>query len=184
MSRCRRSAADRHSVHKYPSGVTVIQVRRFPHHEVPLFLHRRRRSLHPPRPGRTDLLKITRHHWHPLLRRVPFRQFRRPNPWSSVCISSTVLSFDLTDHFYFSFLSKYVDRQTAQQYNLTYATNDAFVLRADYTTYLMPSDSGRKSVRLVSYNQFSTFVAMYVHRPLHRTLHNHISLASTYVTCQ
>jgi hypothetical protein len=72
------------------------------------------------------------------------------------------LSADLTDLSYFSFLSKYVDRQTAQEFNLTYATVDTFILRADHTTYLMPSDLGRKSVRIISYKQFSTFVAMYV----------------------
>ncbi|KAI9573510.1 glycoside hydrolase family 16 protein [Boletus coccyginus] len=56
---------------------------------------------------------------------------------------------------------EYVDQQTAQQYNLTYVAGDSFVVRADYTTYLSPSDPGRKSVRIVSYKQFSTFVAIF-----------------------
>ncbi|KAH0832128.1 family 16 glycosyl hydrolase [Lanmaoa asiatica] len=56
----------------------------------------------------------------------------------------------------------YVDQQVAQEYNLTYATDDIFIVRADYSTYLMPSDPGRKSVRIISYRQFSTFVAMYL----------------------
>ncbi|KAF8442810.1 glycoside hydrolase family 16 protein [Boletus edulis BED1] len=56
---------------------------------------------------------------------------------------------------------EYVDQQTAQQHNLTYATNGTFILRADYTTYLTPSDPGRKSVRIKSHKQFSTFVAIF-----------------------
>ncbi|KAG8214674.1 glycoside hydrolase family 16 protein [Butyriboletus roseoflavus] len=55
----------------------------------------------------------------------------------------------------------YVDQQVAQEYNLTYVTDDTFVLRADHTTYLKPSDPGRKSVRIVSNRQFSTFVAIF-----------------------
>lgn len=101
--------------------------------------------------------------------------------YASPCpISSSVLTVDLC----FSFLSEYVDQQTAQQYNLTYVAGDSFVVRADYTTYLSPSDPGRKSVRIVSYKQFSTFVAMFVCSAFHETLRIHISLASTYVTCQ
>ncbi|KAN0087656.1 glycoside hydrolase family 16 protein [Tylopilus felleus] len=56
---------------------------------------------------------------------------------------------------------RYVDQRTAQQWNLTYATNDSFVLRADYITYLMPSDPGRKSFRIQSNKKFSTFVAIF-----------------------
>ncbi|KAF8558266.1 endo-beta-glucanase [Imleria badia] len=56
---------------------------------------------------------------------------------------------------------KYVDQQTAQQDNLTYATLDSFILRADYKTYLAPSDPGRKSVRIQSNRQFTTFVGIF-----------------------
>ncbi|KAF9221541.1 glycoside hydrolase family 16 protein [Gyrodon lividus] len=55
----------------------------------------------------------------------------------------------------------YVDKQTAQQLNLSYATGDTFVLRADYTTYLKSSDPGRKSVRIVSNNKYTTFTAVF-----------------------
>ncbi|KIJ62663.1 glycoside hydrolase family 16 protein [Hydnomerulius pinastri MD-312] len=55
----------------------------------------------------------------------------------------------------------YVDGPTAQRLNLTYATQDTFILRADYTTYLKPSDPGRKSVRIVSNKQYTTFTAVF-----------------------
>ncbi|KIJ17950.1 glycoside hydrolase family 16 protein [Paxillus involutus ATCC 200175] len=55
----------------------------------------------------------------------------------------------------------YVDEQTAQQLNLTYADDATFILRADYTAYLEPSDPGRNSVRIVSKNDYTTFAAVF-----------------------
>jgi hypothetical protein len=56
----------------------------------------------------------------------------------------------------------YVDESTARAQNLTYASSDTFVLRADDTTTLSPSGPGRNSVRLLSNNAYTTHVAMYV----------------------
>lgn len=81
-------------------------------------------------------------------------------------------------------LSTYIDQQVAQQYNLTYATDDAFILRADYSTYLEPSDPGRRSFRIVSNRQLTTSVVMYVGRVPRYTLHSNISPASIYITFQ
>jgi hypothetical protein len=54
----------------------------------------------------------------------------------------------------------YVDKATAQAQNLTFASSDTFILRADYKTTLSPSGPGRNSVRLLSNNQYSTHVAV------------------------
>lgn len=48
--------------------------------------------------------------------------------------------------------------QQAQQLNLTYASADHFVLRADYKTTLNPSGPGRNSVRIASNKQYKTSV--------------------------
>lgn len=54
----------------------------------------------------------------------------------------------------------YVDQATAAAANLTFATDDVFVLRADDTTVLSASDPGRKSVRLESVLTFGSPSAM------------------------
>jgi hypothetical protein len=60
----------------------------------------------------------------------------------------------------FTLRRNYVDKATAVAQNLTYASSDHFVLRADHTTTLSPSDVGRNSVRLISNKQFSKHVVM------------------------
>ncbi|KAJ7668207.1 glycoside hydrolase family 16 protein [Mycena rosella] len=55
----------------------------------------------------------------------------------------------------------YVDQATATSTNLTFASGDKFVLRADDTTVLDPSSAGRNSVRLQSKNAYSTHVAVF-----------------------
>ncbi|KAG9100379.1 hypothetical protein FRC07_010416 [Ceratobasidium sp. 392] len=50
----------------------------------------------------------------------------------------------------------YVDQATAQRLNLTYASSNSFVMRADYTTTLSPSGAGRNSVRIQSKKKWST----------------------------
>ncbi|KZT20534.1 glycoside hydrolase family 16 protein [Neolentinus lepideus HHB14362 ss-1] len=55
----------------------------------------------------------------------------------------------------------YVDQATAQRKNLTYAHDDTFILRADYTTYLSASGPGRDSVRLQSSKTYTTHVAVF-----------------------
>ncbi|KAB5591106.1 Endo-1,3(4)-beta-glucanase [Ceratobasidium theobromae] len=47
---------------------------------------------------------------------------------------------------------------TAQNLNLTFASSDTFIMRADSTTVLSTSGPGRNSVRIVSKKQWSTHV--------------------------
>jgi hypothetical protein len=51
-----------------------------------------------------------------------------------------------------------VDAGTAAGQNLTFASGDHFILRADSHTVLNPSGPGRNSVRLVSNKQYTTSV--------------------------
>ncbi|KAG7445068.1 glycoside hydrolase family 16 protein [Guyanagaster necrorhizus] len=50
----------------------------------------------------------------------------------------------------------YVDVSTSKSRNLTYASGDTFILRADDTTVLSASGPGRNSVRLMSNNQYNS----------------------------
>ncbi|KAF9517634.1 glycoside hydrolase family 16 protein [Hydnum rufescens UP504] len=61
----------------------------------------------------------------------------------------------------------YVDTQTAIKLNLTYAYEDTFILRADYTTTLTATGPGRNSVRLSSKKKYtqSVLVADIRHMP-------------------
>ncbi|KAG8960023.1 hypothetical protein FRC03_007136 [Tulasnella sp. 419] len=52
----------------------------------------------------------------------------------------------------------YVNQATALAQNLTYASNNAFVIRADYKTRLNPNGPGRNSVRVRSKKQWKTHV--------------------------
>ncbi|KAF8635382.1 hypothetical protein AX15_000387 [Amanita polypyramis BW_CC] len=54
-----------------------------------------------------------------------------------------------------------VDAQTASRENLTFASDDHFIMRADYTKYLDPRGPGRDSVRLISYKQYTTSVMIF-----------------------
>ncbi|KAI0759554.1 laminarinase [Trametes elegans] len=55
----------------------------------------------------------------------------------------------------------YVDQGTALAQNLTYASGDHFVIRADHTTTLSASGPGRNSVRLQSNKQYRTHVTVW-----------------------
>ncbi|TFK71165.1 hypothetical protein BDN72DRAFT_937192 [Pluteus cervinus] len=55
----------------------------------------------------------------------------------------------------------YVDQATAQAQNLTYASYDSFVLRADSKTVLDPNGPGRNSVRIRSKKVYTTHVAVF-----------------------
>ncbi|CAE6419931.1 unnamed protein product [Rhizoctonia solani] len=52
----------------------------------------------------------------------------------------------------------YVDQSTAISKNLTFASGNTFIMRADSTTTLSPSGPGRNSVRIQSKKQWSTHV--------------------------
>ena len=56
----------------------------------------------------------------------------------------------------------YVDQATALADNLTFASGDTFIMRADSTTTLDPSGPGRNSVRIRSVKTYTTHVAVYV----------------------
>lgn len=55
-----------------------------------------------------------------------------------------------------------MDQATAQNLNLTYASDDTFILRADDTTVLDPSGPGRNSFRIQSWNSYTQHVVMCV----------------------
>jgi hypothetical protein len=55
----------------------------------------------------------------------------------------------------------YVDQTTALSQNLTYASHDAFVLRADYTTTLDPTGAGRNSFRIRSNKEYKDGVMVF-----------------------
>ncbi|THH27536.1 hypothetical protein EUX98_g6654 [Antrodiella citrinella] len=55
----------------------------------------------------------------------------------------------------------YVDQATALAQNLTYASGDTFIIRADDTTVLSASGPGRNSVRLQSNKQYLNHVAVF-----------------------
>ncbi|KAJ7450860.1 laminarinase [Mycena latifolia] len=55
----------------------------------------------------------------------------------------------------------YVDQATAMNGNLTFASGNTFILRADDTTVLDPNGAGRNSVRLSSKNTYTTHVAVF-----------------------
>ena len=59
----------------------------------------------------------------------------------------------------------YVDRNTALAQNLTYASGDRFILRADHTTVLNPAGPGRNSIRMKSNKLYTTHVTVYVPTP-------------------
>lgn len=61
-----------------------------------------------------------------------------------------------------SLLRNYVDEATAKRLNLTFASSDTFILRADYTTTLNPNGPGRNSVRIRTNNVYTTHVVVSV----------------------
>ncbi len=54
----------------------------------------------------------------------------------------------------------YVNAATAASQNLTYASDDTFILRADFTTVLDATGAGRNSVRLQSNKQYGSNTVM------------------------
>ncbi|KAI0638992.1 2 beta-glucan [Trametes polyzona] len=55
----------------------------------------------------------------------------------------------------------YVDQQTALSKNLTFATDNSFIMRADSFSKLDPAGPGRDSVRIQSNAQYTTHVSVY-----------------------
>lgn len=82
----------------------------------------------------------------------------RPHPWTSVRVHHVSVVSVSVSHKYST--SQYVDQQTALAENLTYAFSDTFIIRADHTTKLSPSGSGRKSVRIQSNKKYLNHVAV------------------------
>ncbi|KIJ67434.1 glycoside hydrolase family 16 protein [Hydnomerulius pinastri MD-312] len=83
-------------------------------------------------------------------------------------LSESVVGNDFYTSFNFEAIAdptdgrvNYVDQATAQSLNLTYATSDTFIMRADDTTVLTASGPGRNSVRIRSNNQYTTHVAVF-----------------------
>ncbi|TFY60536.1 hypothetical protein EVJ58_g5085 [Rhodofomes roseus] len=89
-------------------------------------------------------------------------------------IAQTNIGSDFFNNFQWENISdptngrvEYVTQATAQAENLTYATSDTFVLRADSTTTLSADGPGRKSNRIKSNAQYNTHVTVFdiLHMP-------------------
>lgn len=57
---------------------------------------------------------------------------------------------------------QYLDQSTSQKLNLTYASGNSFILRADYQEALKASGPGRKSFRIRSNKAYTQHVAVWV----------------------
>jgi hypothetical protein len=55
-----------------------------------------------------------------------------------------------------------VTQAQAKSLGLAYVSGSNFILRADSTTTLSPSGAGRNSFRIVSNNEYTTHVAVFV----------------------
>ncbi|TEB24528.1 family 16 glycosyl hydrolase [Coprinellus micaceus] len=55
----------------------------------------------------------------------------------------------------------YVNKATAQRFNLTYATKDRFILRADSDSVVQRGEKGRRSVRMKSKDSYTRHVAVF-----------------------
>ncbi len=62
--------------------------------------------------------------------------------------------------FFGGLYRNYVDAATSAAQNLTYASSNSFIMRADHTSVLSASGPGRNSVRLKSNKAFTNGVAM------------------------
>ncbi|KIY51774.1 glycoside hydrolase family 16 protein [Fistulina hepatica ATCC 64428] len=87
---------------------------------------------------------------------------------ATYALSETVVGTDFYDAFTFENITDptdgrvtYVTEATAIAENLTYATDDTFILRTDYTTVLSADGPGRNSVRIKSINQYTEHVAVF-----------------------
>ncbi|KAF8556871.1 2 beta-glucanase [Imleria badia] len=83
-------------------------------------------------------------------------------------VSESIVGTDFYNHFDFEAIAdpthgrvNYVDQQTALDLNLTYATSNTFIMRADHTNALDPNGPGRDSVRIRTKNQYTTHVAVF-----------------------
>jgi hypothetical protein len=70
------------------------------------------------------------------------------------------LCFDLPSISLITVTSNYVDQSTAQRLNLTYASGNTFILRADSTTRLSSGGAGRNSVRIRSRKTYNSHTAV------------------------
>jgi len=83
-------------------------------------------------------------------------------------ISDTVIGSDFYNAFSFQAIPdpthgrvEYVDQGTAQANNLTFASSDTFILRADDTNVVPSSATGRQSVRIQTNAQYPTHVVVF-----------------------
>ncbi len=90
--------------------------------------------------------------------------YSRSNSWAGVraLISNLLPQIKQPTFFCYWPLSRYVDAGTSAKENLTYASGDHFVLRADFKKTLNPSGPGRDSVRLQSKKKYTKSVMVWV----------------------
>ncbi|KAF8636312.1 hypothetical protein AX17_003632 [Amanita inopinata Kibby_2008] len=83
-------------------------------------------------------------------------------------LSSNIVGSDFYNTFDFEAISdpthgrvNYVNQATAVSQNLTFASTNTFIARADYSTVLNPTGPGRNSVRIRSKNTYTTSVVVF-----------------------
>ncbi|KAF9528601.1 glycoside hydrolase family 16 protein [Crepidotus variabilis] len=87
---------------------------------------------------------------------------------SAYSLSDTIIGSNFFDAFAWEAIAdpthgrvNYVDQGTARNQNLSYASGDTFVLRADYRSYLGSGGAGRNSVRIRSWKAYTNHVAVF-----------------------
>jgi len=87
---------------------------------------------------------------------------------STYCLSDHVVGTGFYEYFDWEAISdpthgrvNYVDQATSIKENLTFASQDTFILRTDFKTVLNPTGPGRNSVRIRSKKTFTTHVAIF-----------------------
>jgi len=87
---------------------------------------------------------------------------------SPYILSDNVVGFDFYQYFDWEAIPdptegrvNYVDQATSIKQNLTFASDDTFILRTDFHNVLKPDGPGRNSVRIRSKKTFTTHVAIF-----------------------
>lgn len=96
------------------------------------------------------------HHRVRLSKQFQFRSNRGSDAWSSVQHSFYVRDFPIDTWLF----RNYVNAATAASQNLTFASSNTFILRADHMSVLSANGPGRNSVRIRSNKVYTTHVAV------------------------
>lgn len=106
----------------------------------------------------------------PMLVSLAILCFARHGLGATYSVSQSIVGSDFFSSFNWEAIPdptngrvNYVDMPTAVAQNLSYASQDSFILRADDTTILDPNGPGRNSFRIRSNEMYTTHVAVCVY---------------------